>query len=245
MKISVIMQSYLGDYPGSRSNPEYKFIRAVYSFLMQEYDNKELLIVSDGCKITENLYNLHFKHFDEIKYIYIDKKSPKMYDGDEDSQYFRGLPRKVGNDTSTGDIICYLDSDDYLKKTYLSMVHHVWSRVPDSIKWIVNRSWYDNIAAVEDSLDPSLVVLEDLSSKTPIKINGLESMWVEQVVNIGYAVTSTALITHRNNCGVEWGDSIGNHEDQEFYKKIEGIGGGAYGKFAGYVRCNVTGKWDI
>ena len=48
MKISVIMQSYLGEYPGARSNPKYKFVRAVNSFLLQKHPDKELIIVSDG-----------------------------------------------------------------------------------------------------------------------------------------------------------------------------------------------------
>ena len=52
MKFSVIMASYLGNYPGCANNREAKFIRSVKSFLNQSYDNKELIIVSDGCEIT-------------------------------------------------------------------------------------------------------------------------------------------------------------------------------------------------
>ena len=54
------MQSYLGDYPGSRTEPERKFVRAVNSFLNQTNKNSELIIVSDNCKITEKLYKENF-----------------------------------------------------------------------------------------------------------------------------------------------------------------------------------------
>ena len=43
-KISIIMQAYLGEYNGSRSNSIEKFIRAVESFNQQIYKNCEYLI---------------------------------------------------------------------------------------------------------------------------------------------------------------------------------------------------------
>lgn len=241
------MQSYLGDYPGSRSNPEQKFIRAVYSFLMQDYVNKELVIVSDGCKITERLYNAHFKHYSEVKYIYFDKEatSPKMYEDIDGTKHFRGMPRKIGNDNATGDIICYLDSDDYLKQNYLTLVERAWSMVSENHKWIVNRSWYDNEIIETNPLDESFKVLEKPIKENAIIIDGLDSKWIAEKVNQGYVITSTFLITHKRNCGVEWCDSNGTHEDQEFYKKLEKIGSGMFSTFAGYVRCHYTKRWDL
>ena len=56
MKTSHIMQAYLGEYPGSRSDSDKKFLRAVYSFIEQDDKNSELIIVSDGCKIVDELY---------------------------------------------------------------------------------------------------------------------------------------------------------------------------------------------
>ena len=43
-KISIIMQSYLGNYPGSRKDSHSKFLRAVQSFQNQLYKNCELII---------------------------------------------------------------------------------------------------------------------------------------------------------------------------------------------------------
>ena len=67
------MQSYLGDYPGARTNPEMKFIRAVYSMIGQSNPNWELIIAADGCKITERLYKEHFQHYSNIKFFMVEK----------------------------------------------------------------------------------------------------------------------------------------------------------------------------
>ena len=66
MKISVVMQSYLGDYPGSRKDSKNKFVRAVSSFLRQTHEDKELVIVSDGCEDTKKLYKLFKKYYEEV-----------------------------------------------------------------------------------------------------------------------------------------------------------------------------------
>jgi len=60
--ISVIMPSYLGKYEGSRINADQKFIRAVESFQQQTLQNKELIIVSDGCEITNRIYRELFQY---------------------------------------------------------------------------------------------------------------------------------------------------------------------------------------
>ena len=56
--ITWIMQSYLGEYEGSRENADKKFIRAVKSFLaINEKDPRtQLVIASDGCEITHKLW---------------------------------------------------------------------------------------------------------------------------------------------------------------------------------------------
>jgi len=110
-KVSVIMASYLGDYPGRASNPEKKLVRAVKSFLTQTYENKELIIVSDGCLKTIQIYEKIFKKFDNIKLVSIEKQP--VYSGD---------CRNAGMDIATGDIITYLDNDDLLGKTHLEII---------------------------------------------------------------------------------------------------------------------------
>jgi hypothetical protein len=83
MKISVIMPVYLGDYEGCASNREVKFVRAINSFLKNNFDS-ELIIVSDDCLIAKKIVADTF--FDElnskrIKYIHTKPKS-KLFSGE-------------------------------------------------------------------------------------------------------------------------------------------------------------------
>jgi glycosyltransferase involved in cell wall biosynthesis len=104
--ISIIMLSNLMSYEGSRKDPEAKFIRAVDSYLNQTttYPN-ELIIVSDGCEITNQLYKEHFSEIERVRLI----KMPKS-----EECVFPGTYRQVGIDRAQYEIISYLDSDDIL-----------------------------------------------------------------------------------------------------------------------------------
>jgi len=129
MKISLIMQSYLGEYPGSSSNSDKKFLRAVESFINQTDKDSELVIVSDGCEITHNLYYKHFKSNDRIKYVYVDKDTPNMYEGEK--KFFRGLPREVGRVIATGEVVSYMDSDDIIIEKYIEYLKYFWNKHPE------------------------------------------------------------------------------------------------------------------
>ena len=50
--ITWIMQSYLGEYEGSRSDSDKKFVRAVKSFLAMKDDRTQLVIASDAVSYT-------------------------------------------------------------------------------------------------------------------------------------------------------------------------------------------------
>lgn len=110
-KVSVIMASYLLPYPGSATNRDKKFIRAVNSFKKQKYDNKELIIVSDGCPLTVELYNRFFSTEQNIRLIQIPKQ-----------ELYSGEMRNVAFSIVTGDIITYLDSDDVLGSNHLKII---------------------------------------------------------------------------------------------------------------------------
>ena len=110
MKISVIMASFL-QMPNKQDQGR-KFIRAVKSFLNQTYQDKELIIVADGCHITMQLYHENFTQYPNIKIIPIPKQPP-----------YSGEMRNVALTMAMGDIITYLDSDDVIGKNHLQIIH--------------------------------------------------------------------------------------------------------------------------
>lgn len=122
-KFSIIMPSYLGDYPNSATDKEDKLIRAIESVLQQTYKNWELIIIADGCDKTINLLKKYFKTIDKNKEIvlYLVPKQ-KIWSG----------VRNFGIQKATGDYIIYLDIDDYYSKDYLFNLSNE----------ITNNDWY-------------------------------------------------------------------------------------------------------
>lgn len=113
---SVIMPANLSPYEAngikSAVNPEGKFIRAVESFLWQSFKDAELIIISDGCKIAEKIWEKHYSHIPQIRFQYIEKQSS-----------FSGKVRQTGIEMSRGEIITYLDHDDFIGKDHLQIIN--------------------------------------------------------------------------------------------------------------------------
>ena len=238
------MQSYLKDYPGARSNPRDKFIRAVNSFKAQVYKNSELIIVADGCEITVELYNTHFKNDENIHLIYIDKKnsSTKMYEMDGDKTRYRGYPRRIGVSAATGGFITYMDSDDYILPTHLTAIHTLRLKNPDSM-WFINRTWYDNIAGEPEEFR---VIFVEENPNTPIKIENLESEWVAVKMKSDLITLAPSVLSHTADCKTKWEDTVGVSEDVVFNRKLrEEFERGYTYEYPTYVRCHMRNAWDF
>lgn len=102
------MPSYLGDYDGCANSREMKFIRAVSSFCDNLYSNKKLLIVSDGCQTTINLFNKYHKNWENVSLIEIDKQT-----------LFSGNVRQKALELVDTEYVAYLDTDDTIGKNHL------------------------------------------------------------------------------------------------------------------------------
>lgn len=109
---SIIMPSYLGQYRGCASNRVQKFIRAVESCLAQTFSGWELIIVSDGCTQTTELYKALYSQHSNIRCIQIPKQST-----------WSGVMRNYGIMAATGRYITYLDTDDELGPEHLQIIH--------------------------------------------------------------------------------------------------------------------------
>lgn len=218
MKISVVMQSYLGDYPGSRSNPKQKFIRAVNSFLSQIHEDRELIIVSDGCEITKELYDNLYKDCDDIKFVYLDKKNKKDTNSiklEEDKKIFnfRGLPRALGCTVATGEIICYFDSDDIILPHHLSILNVAWLNAPETLKWINNPIRYVHPIALKWSSEPEerkKQVEEKINNKKSINLKsyGIKEIFFQEDFDKNSIRASSSSISHRKNIKTTWTDSV-------------------------------------
>lgn len=115
-KVSVVMPSYLKEYDGSAKDRVNKFVRAVYSFLDNTYENKELIIIGDSCKLTALILNDKFKTelFSGVIKFYNFKRKQRM---------FSGKLRDKGLKLASGEIIMYLDSDDIYGHNHIKSVY--------------------------------------------------------------------------------------------------------------------------
>lgn len=236
------MQSYLGDYPGSRIDPINKFRRAVKSFQNQIYKNCELIIVADGCTKTQQIYTREFRNDPSIKFIFVDKDTPNMYELNEDGQkYYRGFPRRVGVGAATGSLITYMDSDDFLKPEF-TMTLLLMYNINTELDWWINTAWYDNENAQwEDSNE-----IFGSEHHEDIEIEGLSGKWTKTKVKPGMAVLSPWLLMHKSTCTTKWRDVIGTSEDSDFNRRLRQKykDGMAYERPI-YVRCHYRDIWDV
>jgi glycosyltransferase involved in cell wall biosynthesis len=212
-KISVIMASYLGDYVNRSTNPKPKFIRAVKSFLSQSYENKELIIVSDGCQDTVDIYNSTFSKFNNIKLVYIEKQP-----------IYSGLCRNAGIDIADGDIITYLDNDDVIGKNHLQIIS-------DELTDDVDMIYYDDYLVLSKDfknlnqryVEPAYgsIGTSSISHKNPSFFKDVNIRWINgyghdfffvlSLINNGYkfkkaSKPSQYLVCHYGNISQGGGD---------------------------------------
>lgn len=246
-KVSVVMQVYLGDYPGSRTDAVVKFHRAVKSFLSQSYENSELIIASDGCKITMQHYEEYYTDNKRIKFVYVDKKGlPNMYEERlEGYKYYRGVPREAGVAIASGDLITYMDSDDYLHPKFIYEIIYAYNVAPDESTWFLNNAWYDHINMVTQPIGD---LLEPYDKETLIHIPFLKSNFIQTRVKKGLVVNTPWLLTHTADIKTRWKDTVGTtSEDVDFGRRLREDYKGLGFQFSAptYIRCHYTGLWDV
>lgn len=199
--ISVIMPSFLDPYAGSASNRERKFIRSVDSFLKNGYIDKELLIVSDGDKKTSKLYKDNYSDRYNVRLIEIEKQP-----------LFSGNVRQAGIDASIGDVVAFLDSDDYLSMTHLGAIAMGFKEY--EYDWVYYNDYIFN------------------NSKRFALRN----------VTLAHGTAGTSCIAYKKSLSVDWKGCDGYGHDWLFIKKLmekSNNFGKIYG--CGYHVCHLRG----
>jgi glycosyltransferase involved in cell wall biosynthesis len=234
MGITVVMSSYLGDYPGSRSNPEAKFIRAVQSFINQKHQEKELIIVSDGCEITNGLYKAYYQQNKDITLVRVEKRE----------EAWPGELRESGRSIAKYEWITYLDSDDVILENHLSIINNkISSLYPNegiifNMKYGIplleegNERYYKYLGMTREQLQH---ILKD---SKPIKGFG----------KIAYSKAAgkfgTWQIVHKKDLPVRWMNSEKMGEDRYFIDRLKKIS--KWQEFTGeYIICHLTINRDL
>ena len=103
------MPSYLGEYIGSATGKDWKFIRAIQSIIDNTIKEWELIVVSDGCDKTMEL----LEQFNDSRI-----RSTKIVKQDK----WSGIVRNIGINMAKYDIIAYLDTDDMIGEDHLQVI---------------------------------------------------------------------------------------------------------------------------
>jgi glycosyltransferase involved in cell wall biosynthesis len=123
-RFSIVMASYLGDYDNAAKERDKKIHRAIRSVISQSFQNWELLIVADGCKMTLDMADAYRLVDDRIRVFWVNKQ-----------KNFSGKVRNTGIHFAHGEYICYLDIDDFLGPEHLSIIDSELKRVGDP-EWV-------------------------------------------------------------------------------------------------------------
>jgi hypothetical protein len=258
--ITWIMQVYLGEYEHAPKKHADKFRRAVKSFIRMKDPKTQLIISSDGCDITHEIYQKEFKKHSNIRYVYMDKASPKMYDeynGELLSEYNRVGPRQIARQLVSGTLTTYLDSDDFLLPNAAETIRKIWLEANRNqpVLWLMNTKWYDNQKVLDFIENENYhTAYNGFSSYAttgePIKIKGLNSKWIETHLDERHKVGVYAFnMVHDSKINIPWKDTVygikgGIKADTSFWKKLKNSGDGFLFQEPYYVRCKFVKLWD-
>lgn len=238
--ISIVMMSYLGDYPGARNNPIEKFNRAVQSVVEQTFQDWELIIVSDGCELTNQEYLKNWAQDTRIKLVKTEKSKSK----------WPGAKRQIGVNTAKYEWICYLDSDDLFLNDRLQKAHKILRSTSAEVIFDNAMSIiFDKreIKPFKDSKAFSLTPsrsLVSLPQSTNLPEFGEHIYYYVQDVNS--IATGTWCIFHRRGLKTEWHDSNKPGEDTDFTRRLTKRQKCEYLSIGSYIiRHSAVRGWDI
>lgn len=237
--VSVIMPSYLGEYNGSRKNAKDKFIRAVESFLNQDLKNKELIIVSDGCEITNQTYYENWKSNYEIRLIICEKNNAT----------WPGELREAGRSLAKYEWITYLDSDDMILPHHLSIIYQAIKNRKKNTTVFFNTHY---LMPLPKNPNNTMLAYVGLSLNNYKIIRDKCQTFMDHKIAIAKAYQGKYLgtwqITHYKYVSSRWRNTMEMGEDTLFANSLEASE--QYEEYmGGYIMCHATNKrkhiWEI
>ena len=208
--ISVIMISYLGKYEGSRSAADKKFIRAVESFKKQTHNVKELIIVSDGCEITNEIYFKKWKNDPEIHLVRCEKSEAK----------WPGALREVGRSIAKYEWIHYLDTDDYDMPNHLGCIaESISTREPNTTVLLNSRYYFPLPEKPHDLMLVYCNVTLKKYKEFRDSISEYDGHKLASAKSRGH--NGTWQIVHHKNVPHRWENSETIGEDKNFIERLK------------------------
>lgn len=245
--ISMIMMSNLSDYGNSRSNAVVKFKRAVNSFINQKSKRTdiELVIVSDGCHITDEIFESEYLNIQNVRLIKSEKSDSK----------WPGSKRQLGIDNAYGKWIGYLDTDDILREDHM---HNILSNIDDEYQVMLStlkstvthvcdeRSYRYKSGNIvfKNSKDMWLGLDKHVQRSKESYLFENKSLYLYKTTDIRTKFT-TSSIFHKREIDIKWEDRDNRGEDILFanklieqlqYKKVQ---------IPSYVICHIPKVIDV
>ena len=236
--ISVIMPSYLGEYPGSRKDPDKKFIRSVKSFKEQSLKEKELIIISDGCEITNQIYHDNWKEDPTIRLI-ISEKMQVTWPGEL---------REMGRSIAKYDWITYLDSDDMYLDLHLSKISTKLSNIDSEITVLFNIQKLIPLPENPNELMLAYCKMKSIEDYLTFREQLTEIHGHKMAMAINKTHSGTWQLVHHKQIPHRWMNSDEMGEDAFFIERIKRTEKwedfkGAY--IIGHTTFNRMDIWDI
>jgi len=206
MKVSIVIPSSLQKRKFMAADPESKLVRAVKSAIQQNYSPLEVIVISDGCEktveIMEKVFSEYIIKVNCLKYFLIDKQPP-----------FSGNVRNAGIEAATGDIICYLDADDYLGADHVTTIVKQFTG-----QWV----WFNDL--------------------TLQKLNQVTN-FVERECTLKQGFCGTSNIAHLRSMKARWHElNKYGYDDWNFIQELKKEAEGVKIETPSYVVCHIPFK---
>ena len=193
-KVSVIIPAY---------NVESSLRKCLNSVLNQNFNDLEIILVNDGSNDQTETIARSYKN--GIKYITQENRG-------------QGAARNRGLDVANGELIAFLDADDYLEKEFLFSTARFLDQHNEAIA--VSCGSYTRLHNGQVKIGPSCLS-NGYGPKKPIILDDFFKFWAEQ----DHVRTGTALIRHNviKKAGMQR-DDLRVSQDLEYWGYIATYG---------------------